>query len=48
LFNITKFDAAYYADNLTVVFHLDGVTNVRNENLVCASTLLAFYSDISS
>lgn len=34
LFNITKFDAAYYADNLTVLFHLDGTTNVRSENLM--------------
>lgn len=35
LFNITKFDAAYYADNSTVLFHLDGTTNIWNENLVC-------------
>jgi hypothetical protein len=35
LFNVTKFDAAYYADNLTVLFHLDGTTNIRRENLVC-------------
>ena len=34
LFNITKFDAAYYADNLTVVFHLDGTTNIKNESLM--------------
>ncbi|KAK1969206.1 TRP-domain-containing protein [Colletotrichum sublineola] len=34
LFNITKFDAAYYADNMTVQFHLDGTTNVRNESLM--------------
>jgi hypothetical protein len=34
LFNITKFDAAYYADNLTIVFHLDGTTNIKNENLM--------------
>lgn len=34
LFNITKFDAAYYADNLTVLFHLDGSTNIRKESLV--------------
>jgi hypothetical protein len=34
LFNITKFDAAYYADNLTIVFHLDGTTNVKNESLM--------------
>ena len=34
LFNITKFDAAYYADNMTVLFHLDGSTNIRNESLM--------------
>lgn len=37
LFNVTKFDAAYYADNLTVLFHLDGSTNIRSENLVRSS-----------
>lgn len=40
LFNITKFDAAYYADNSTVLFHLDGTTNVRNEDLVRMSAHL--------
>jgi len=39
LFNITKFDAAYYADNMTVLFHLDGTTNVRNESLMSAYPL---------
>jgi hypothetical protein len=34
LFNITKFDAGYYADNMTVVFHLDGTTNVRKESVI--------------
>ena len=34
LFNITKFDAAYYADNMTLVFHLDGATNIKSENLM--------------
>ncbi|KZL81078.1 transient receptor potential ion channel [Colletotrichum incanum] len=34
LFNITKFDAAYYADNMTVQFHLDGTTSIRNESLM--------------
>lgn len=34
LFNVTKFDAAYYADNLTVVFHLDGTTNIRREDVM--------------
>ncbi|KAG6017839.1 hypothetical protein E4U54_002481 [Claviceps lovelessii] len=35
LFNVTKFDAAYYADNLTVLFHLDGTTNLRKEDVIC-------------
>ena len=34
LFNITKFDIAYYADNMTVVFHLDGVSSIKNESLM--------------
>ncbi|OHF03345.1 transient receptor potential ion channel [Colletotrichum orchidophilum] len=34
LFNITKFDASYYADNMTVQFHLDGTTNIKNESLM--------------
>lgn len=38
LFNITKFDAAYYADNLTIVFHLDGTSNIRNESLMSKSS----------
>ncbi|GKT46053.1 uncharacterized protein ColSpa_06234 [Colletotrichum spaethianum] len=38
LFNITKFDAAYYADNMTVQFHLDGTTNIRNESLMNGET----------
>ena len=41
LFNITKFDAAYYADNMTVLFHLDGSSNVRNESLMSALSNLA-------
>lgn len=34
LFNVTKFDAAYYADNLTIIFHIDGLTNIKNESLM--------------
>ncbi|KAH8659559.1 hypothetical protein BGZ61DRAFT_485756 [Ilyonectria robusta] len=34
LFNVTKFDAAYYRDNLTVLFHLSGTTNIRQEALM--------------
>ncbi|OAA63605.1 intradiol ring-cleavage dioxygenase [Niveomyces insectorum RCEF 264] len=41
-FNITKFDAAYYADNMTVVFHLDGTSNLHNEPLMLAITMIAY------
>jgi hypothetical protein len=36
LINLTAFDAAYYADNLTVTFGLAGTTNLRDESLICA------------
>ncbi|PHH77123.1 hypothetical protein CDD82_3653 [Ophiocordyceps australis] len=42
LFNVTKFDAAYYADNLTVLFHLDGSTNIRSENLILHISVEAY------
>jgi ML-like domain len=35
LINLTSFDAAYYADNMTVLFNLDGTTNLKNESLMC-------------
>lgn len=34
LFNVTKFDAALYADNFTVLFHLHGTTNLRREDVM--------------
>lgn len=36
LLNVTRFDAAYYADNMTVLFHLDATTNVKNESVMSA------------
>ncbi|KAG7119816.1 putative membrane protein like [Verticillium longisporum] len=42
LFNITKFDTGYFKDNRTVVFHLDGNTNVRQENLIMHITVEAY------
>ena len=39
LFNITKFDAGYYADNLTIVMHFDGVSNIKNESLMSKTDL---------
>ena len=32
--NVTRFDAAYYKDNMTVTFHLEGNTAVKNESLM--------------
>lgn len=37
LINVTRFDAAYYKDNMTVLFHLEGNTNVANESLMSMS-----------
>jgi hypothetical protein len=36
LINLTSFDAAYYADNMTVIFNLAGTTNLRNETVMRA------------
>ena len=38
LINVTRFDAAYYQDNMTVLFHLEGNTATTNESLM--STVL--------
>lgn len=35
LLNLTSFDAAYYADNMTVLFNIAGTSNLMNESLVC-------------
>ncbi|KAK3393142.1 hypothetical protein B0H63DRAFT_516344 [Podospora didyma] len=45
LFNITKFDAAYYADNLTIVFHLDGTSSIEHENLMMRISVDAYGSN---
>lgn len=34
LINVTRFDAAYYADNMTVLFHLEGNTDVASESIM--------------
>jgi hypothetical protein len=34
LINVTRFDAGYYADNMTVLFHLQGNTNLNNESVM--------------
>ena len=34
LVDVTRFDVAYHADNLAVVFHLEGTTNVVEEDVI--------------
>jgi len=34
LINLTAFDAAYYADNSTVLLNMRGTTSLRNESLM--------------
>lgn len=38
LITVTRFDAAYYQDNMTVLFHLEGNTNVANESIMSMET----------
>ncbi|KAK3996969.1 putative flavin carrier protein 2 precursor [Cladorrhinum sp. PSN332] len=45
LFNITKYDAAYYADNMTIVFHLEGSSNIKNESLMMQISVDAYGSN---
>ncbi|KAK4232327.1 putative flavin carrier protein 2 precursor [Podospora fimiseda] len=42
LFNISKYDAAYYADNMTIVFHLEGSSNIENESLMMQISVDAY------
>ncbi|OTA58631.1 TRP-domain-containing protein [Hypoxylon sp. EC38] len=42
LLNVTKFDAAFYYDNSTILFHLDGTTNLRNESIMLYISVEAY------
>ena len=50
--NVTRFDAAYYADNMTVIFDLAGSSSIANESVMrtsttgclCCGTLLTLFS----
>ncbi|KAI9804940.1 MAG: hypothetical protein M1833_006243 [Piccolia ochrophora] len=42
IINVTRFDAAYYKDNMTVIFHLQGSTNVKNESLMLQIGVYAY------
>lgn len=34
LINVTRFEAAYYKDNMTVAFHLGGTTHLTNDDVM--------------
>jgi hypothetical protein len=38
--NITRFDAAYYRDNMTIVFHFNGASALKNETIMSKSSLV--------
>lgn len=42
LINLTSFDAAYYADNMTVLFNMAGSTNLRNESVMLYISVEAY------
>ncbi|KAF7194652.1 putative membrane protein [Pseudocercospora fuligena] len=43
--NVTRFDAAYYQDNMTVLFHLAGNTGVANDSLMMSISVFAYGED---
>ncbi|KAF2499572.1 TRP-domain-containing protein [Lophium mytilinum] len=40
--NVTRFDAAYYKDNMTVLFHLEGNTALKNESVMLYIGVFAY------
>jgi hypothetical protein len=42
LVDVTGFDAAYYADNMTVMFHLTGTTKIKHDNIMGMAQTLAW------
>ncbi|KIW97028.1 uncharacterized protein Z519_02420 [Cladophialophora bantiana CBS 173.52] len=42
LINVTRFDAAYYKDNMTVLFHLEGNSALTNESLMLYIGVFAY------
>ena len=45
LVNVTRFDAAYYKDNMTVLFHLAGNSALYNESLMMYIGVYAYGED---
>lgn len=47
LINVTRFDAAYYRDNMTILFHLAGTTALTNESIMRACEIGLILSEIA-
>jgi len=45
LINLTSFNAAYYADNMTVLFNMAGSTSLRNESVMLYISVEAYGED---
>ncbi|OBT42344.1 hypothetical protein VE00_06493 [Pseudogymnoascus sp. WSF 3629] len=45
LVDVTGFDAAYYADNMTVMFHLTGTTKIKHDNIMAYISVDAYGED---
>jgi hypothetical protein len=46
--NVTRFDAAYYKDNMTVLFHLQGNTAIKNESIMSMEPLLGLGEQLAN
>ncbi|OBT58993.1 hypothetical protein VE04_00815 [Pseudogymnoascus sp. 24MN13] len=46
--DVTGFDAAYYADNMTVMFHLTGTTKIKHDNIMAYISVDAYGEDRKS
>ena len=44
-FQISKYDAAYYADNMTIAFHLEGSSYLDNETFISKFAHSFLYSE---
>ena len=40
--NVTRFDAAYYKDNMTIIFHLEGETALMSEDIMMNIGVFAY------
>jgi hypothetical protein len=40
--NVTRFDAAYYKDNMTIIFHFEGETGLREEDVMMNIGVFAY------